>query len=159
VPEALRDGPRALPEAAKRLKPTQAVTLGAAVALQAVAAGLALAIGRAAPEAVAGALLLMLLATLMAMRLAWRLARRKRLLAGGVPVAGRVVSAWAAGPKLLLKYEYRLEGRAFEGEAVEDVISCAERGVVPRANDTVFLVIDPARPTRNLVWGYGRAQE
>jgi len=157
VPEALRAaGERPVPEAHPGFT-RMALLMAAVAAIPAAVIVLAAGLQPGTRDLLVGAVLLTLLVVVIVGRLLVRSARRRKLVARGVVVSGRVVSAWAAGARLVLKFEYAYDGRLFEGETLEDVIAAAERGLVPQPNDTAFLIVDPTRPTRRVVWGYGRA--
>jgi hypothetical protein len=131
--------------------------MAAVAAIPAAVIVLAAGASPGARDALIGAVMLGLLLLVLGGRMLFHASQRRKLVSAGVVVAGRVVAAWSAGSRVVLKYEYVVDGRLYEGEAVEDVIAAAERGIVPQPNDTAFLVVDPLRPARRVVWGYGRA--
>jgi hypothetical protein len=133
------------------------LVMAAVAAIPAAVIVLAAGASPGARDALVGAVMLGLLLLALCGRMLFRASQRRKLVTAGIVVAGRVVAAWSAGSRVVLKYEYVVDGRMYEGEAIEDVIAAAERGVVPQPNDTAFLVVDPLRPQRRVVWGYGRA--
>lgn len=83
--------------------------------------------------------------------------QKRRLLSSGTAAVGRVLSADKAKGVLGVEYEYPTPSGTVRGSTGIDLMRVRRAfGFVPGANDTVFIVFDPARPRRSAVWGFAK---
>jgi hypothetical protein len=83
--------------------------------------------------------------------------QKRRLLSSGTAAVGRVVSANKAKGMLGVEYEYPTPSGTVRGSTGIDLMRVRRAfGFVPEENDKVFIVFDPAQPTRSAVWGFAK---
>jgi hypothetical protein len=85
--------------------------------------------------------------------------QKRRLLSTGTGAVGRVVSANKAKGVLGVEYEYQTPAGTLRGSTGIDLMRVRRAfGFEPGENDTVYVVFDPAQPSRSAVWGFARQQ-
>jgi hypothetical protein len=83
--------------------------------------------------------------------------QKRRLLSMGTGAVGRVVSANKAKGVLGVEYEYQTPAGTLRGSTGIDLMRVRTAfGFEPGENDTVYVVFDPAQPSRSAVWGFAR---
>jgi len=83
--------------------------------------------------------------------------RKRRLLSSGTPAVGRVLSVNKAKGILGVEYEYLTPAGTVRGSTGIDLVRVRRAfGFVPGEHDAVYVVFDPAHPSRSAVWGFAK---
>jgi hypothetical protein len=81
----------------------------------------------------------------------------RRLLMTGAAAVGRVTGVSQSKGSVAVSYEYAGPSGLMKGSAGFDSMRVERAfGMWPEQNDAVFVVFDPARPTRSAVWGFAK---
>jgi hypothetical protein len=148
-PELLGTPPRSLPEWA-RSRTLPVLLVAASVTMVLVAIMVALQDG--------GALALIPLgfAIVTALVVLAQRANRRLLMTGAASV-GRVTRVSQSKGSVAVTYEYSGPSGVMKGSAGFDSMRVERAfGMWPEPDDTVFVVFDPARPSKSAVWGFAR---
>lgn len=81
----------------------------------------------------------------------------RRLLRTGAAAVGRVTGVSQSKGSVAVSYEYAAPSGVIKGSAGFDSMRVEPAfGMWPEPNDTVFVIFDPARPSRSAVWGFAK---